>query len=61
MEVGEPANALQVCLDSEARKVLLPLTSAAGLGTVPSELVRAFRLIFYATTQEAVFKALGAE
>ena len=30
---GELDNALQVCLDSGAKKVLLPLTSAADLGT----------------------------
>lgn len=55
------ANVLQVCLDSGAKKVLLPITSAADLGTVPSELVGAFSLIFYSSPQEAVFKALGVE
>ena len=48
-------------LDSGAKKVLLPITSAADLGTVPSYLVGAFSLIFYSTPQEAVFKALGVE
>ena len=61
IKVEELANTLQVCLDSGAKKVLLPITSAADLGTVPSELVGAFSLIFYATPQEAVFKALGVE
>ncbi len=55
------ANVLQVCLDSGAKKVLLPITSAADLGIVPSELVGAFSLIFYSSPQEAVFKALGVE
>ena len=55
------ANVLQVCLDSGAKKVLLPITSAADLGSVPSELVGAFSLIFYSSPQEAVFKALGVE
>ncbi len=41
------ANVLQVCLDSGAKKVLLPITSAADLGSVPPELVGAFSLIFY--------------
>jgi ATP-dependent Lon protease len=59
--VEELANVLQVCLDSGAKKVLLPITSAADLGTVPSELVGAFSLIFYSSPQEAVFKALGVE
>jgi ATP-dependent Lon protease len=61
IKVDELANTLQVCLDSGAKKVLLPITSAADLGTVPSELVGAFSLIFYASPQEAVFKALGVE
>ena len=41
MKVDELANALQVCLDSGAKKVLLPITSAADLGSVPSERHRA--------------------
>ena len=39
IKVEELANALQVCLDSGAKKVLLPITSAADLGTVPAELI----------------------
>lgn len=61
MKTEDLANVLQVCLDSGAKKVLLPITSAADLGSVPSELVGAFSLIFYSTPQEAVFKALGVE
>lgn len=61
IKVSELGSVLQVCLDSGAKKVLLPITSAADLGTVPSELVGAFSLIFYSTPQEAVFKALGVE
>ena len=61
IKVDELANVLQVCLDSGAKKVLLPITSAGDLGTVPSDLVGAFSLIFYSTPQEAVVKALGVE
>lgn len=61
MKVEELANALQVCLDSGAKKVLLPITSAADLGTVPAELVGCFNLIFYQTAEDAVYKALGVE
>lgn len=61
IKVDELANVLQVCLDSGAKKVLLPITSAGDIGTVPSDLVGAFSLIFYSTRQEAVFKALGVE
>ena len=61
LKVGELASELQVCLDAGAKKVLVPITSAAELGSVPSDLIGAFSLIFYSTPQEAVFKALGVE
>ena len=61
LKVNELANSLQVCLDSGAKKVLLPITSAVDLGTVPPELVGNFNLIFYQSAEDAVFKALGVE
>ena len=61
IKVDELANALQVCLDSGAKKVLLPITSAADLGSVPSELIGCFNLIFYQSAEDAVYKALGVE
>jgi ATP-dependent Lon protease len=61
IKVDELASSLQVCLDSGAKKVLLPITSAGDLGTVPAELVGCFNLIFYNSAENAVFKALGVE
>ena len=61
IKVDELANSLQVCLDSGAKKVLLPITSANDLGTVPADLIGAFQLIFYSSAEDAVFKALGVE
>ena len=61
IKVDELANSLQVCLDSGAKKVLLPITSAADLGSVPSELIGCFNLIFYQSAEDAVYKALGVE
>ncbi|GIP11283.1 protease Lon-related BREX system protein BrxL [Paenibacillus macerans] len=61
IKVEELANTLQVCLDSGAKKVLIPITSAVDLGTVPSELIGCFNIIFYQTAEDAVFKALGVE
>ena len=61
IKVDELANALQVCLDSGAKKVLLPITSAGDLGTVPADLVGCFNLIFYSSAEDAVYKALGVE
>ena len=61
MKVDELANSLQVCLDSGAKKVLLPITSAVDLGAVPPDLIGCFNLIFYNSAEDAVFKALGVE
>ena len=61
LKVDELANSLQVCLDSGAKKVLLPISSAVDLGIVPPELVGSFNLIFYSSAEDAVFKALGVE
>ena len=61
IKANELAHLLQVCLDSGAKKILLPITSAADLGSVPPELVGCFNLIFYRSAEDAVFKALGVE
>ena len=61
IKADELANVLQVCLDSGAKKVLLPITSASDIGTVPAELVGSFNLVFYQSAEDAVFKALGVE
>ena len=61
IKADELANALQVCLDSGAKKVLIPSTSFADFATVPADLMSAFQLIPYASAEDAVFKALGVE
>lgn len=61
IKVENLADTLQVCLDSGAKKVLLPQTSAIELGTVPPDLMSSFNLIFYQSAEDAVFKALGVE
>ena len=61
IKADELANSLQVCLDSGAKKVLLPITSAADLSTVPAELIGCFNMIFYSSAEDAVYKALGVE
>lgn len=60
-KVEELANTLQVCLDSGAKKILLPITSSVDLGTVPTDLIGCFNIIFYQSAEDAVFKALGVE
>lgn len=61
IKVENLADTLQVCLDSGAKKVLLPQISAVDLGTVPPDLMSSFNLIFYQSAEDAVFKALGVE
>lgn len=61
IKVEELANSLQVCQDSGAKKVLLPITSAPDIGSVTADLIGSFNLIFYKSAEDAVFKALGVE
>lgn len=61
VKINNLANALQVCLDSGAKKVLIPSSSFADFATVPAELMSAFQIIPYQSAEDAVFKALGVE
>ena len=61
IKADELANVLQVCLDSGAKKVLLPSTSFVDFSTVPADLMSAFQLIPYTSAEDAVYKALGVE
>lgn len=61
IKVENLADTLQVCLESGAKKVLLPQISAVEFGTVPPDLMSSFNLIFYQSAEDAVFKALGVE
>lgn len=61
LKIEELPNILQVCLDSGAKKVLIPISSSADLMNVPPELIGNFSLIFYQSAEDAVFKALGVE
>lgn len=60
-KVDELASTMQVCLDAGAKKLLLPMSSAVDIGTVPSELFAKFQTSFYTSPEDAVFKALGLE
>lgn len=60
-KIDNLANTLQVCLDSGAKKILIPIAAATDMASVPAELMSKFNLIFYSTPEDAVFKALGVE
>lgn len=57
--VSNLAGSLQVAFDAGAKRVLLPMTSAADLPTVPPELFVKFQTSFYTDPVDATFKALG--
>ena len=61
IKVDELASTLQVCMDSGAKRVLIPSTSFVDFATVPPDLMSAFQLIPYQSAEDAVFKALGVE
>jgi len=58
-KVSSLANVLQVAFDAGAKKVLLPMSSASDISTVPSELFSKFQISFYEDPIDAVYKALG--
>ncbi|GHV32384.1 ATP-dependent Lon protease [Clostridia bacterium] len=60
-KVDELANTLQVCFDAGAKRVLLPMSAAADIATVPPELFAKFQTSFYTSPEDAVYKALGIE
>ena len=58
-KVENLANVLQVCVDSGAKRVLVPASSVADLQAVPSDLLIKVTPMFYSDPIDAVFKALG--
>ena len=55
------AECLQVAFDAGAKKVALPMSSAADIPTIPVELFIKFQTSFYADPVDAVFKGLGVD
>lgn len=53
------ADALQVCHDAGAKRIILPAVNAADISSVPSELFSKFQINFYSDPEDAVRKALG--
>jgi len=60
-KVENLSDSLQVCLDAGAKKILLPMSSAADIATVPADLFAKFQISFYSSPEDAVIKALGIE
>lgn len=58
-KVEELAAVMQVAFDTGAKKILIPMSSAADIATVPADLFAKFQLSFYSSPEDAVIKALG--
>ncbi|MFA5631479.1 MAG: hypothetical protein WC997_08215 [Porticoccaceae bacterium] len=52
---------VQVAFDADAKKVILPMSSATDIPTIPAELFTKFQTSFYADPVDAIFKALGVD
>jgi len=50
---------LQVCLDAGAKKVLIPISAASKMSTVPPDLFSKFQISFYEDPIDAVYKSLA--
>jgi ATP-dependent Lon protease len=50
---------LQICLDAGAKKVLIPISAASKISTVPPDLFSKFQISFYADPIDAVYKSLA--
>lgn len=57
-KVDDLADTLEVCFDAGARTILLPMSSAADISTVPVETFSKFNISFYNDPEDAVRKAL---
>ena len=60
-KVEELASVLQVAFDAGAKRILIPMSSAVDIATVPSDLFAKFQISFYSSPEDAVIKALGIE
>jgi len=50
---------LQVCMDAGAKKVLIPISVAPKMSTVPPDLFSKFQISFYEDPIDAVYKSLA--
>ncbi len=57
--VTDLAGCMQVALEAGAKKVLLPMSSASDIPTVPQETFTKFQVSFYSDPIDGVYKALG--
>jgi len=59
--VQDLATSMQVALEAGATKILIPMSSATDIPTVPAETFTKFQVSFYSDPVDAVYKALGVQ
>jgi len=59
--VQDLASSMQVALEAGATKILIPMSSATDIPTVPAETFTKFQVSFYSEPVDAVYKALGVQ
>ncbi len=57
--VQDLAGSMQIALEAGATKILIPMSSASDIPTVPAETFTKFQVSFYSDPIDAVYKALG--
>ena len=57
-KVDDLADTLEVCFDAGAKTILLPMSSAVDISTVPAETFSKFNISFYNDPEDSVRKAL---
>ena len=57
----ELSEVMQVAFDAGAKRILIPMSSAADIATVPTDLFAKFQISFYSSPEDAAVKALGIE
>ena len=57
-DIDSLSDLLQICLDAGAKKILIPISSAGKISTVPPDLFSKFQISFYEDPTDAVYKSL---
>lgn len=58
-KVTNLSDVLQICFDAGAKRVLIPMSNATDISTVPADLFARFQINFYNSPEDAVRKAVG--
>ncbi|MCR5380929.1 MAG: peptidase [Lentisphaeria bacterium] len=60
-KIEELASTLPIIFDAGAKRILMPMSSATDIPTVPADLFAKFQISFYSSPEDTIVKALGME